>query len=508
MSISFRNSLYFIWPLLALTFLVFSFGGVHRSNYLIFFLSLAPLSVIVLWQARDFQLSPGQRQCLLALILFVIYALLQKYFLLEESAASMAAVVTFFTQFFLEHPLLCSTPFLFYLFCLNLSTTRIDPERFILAFPAAVALLACICALSHWFVDNGKLFWIFAPEHLHQSLRARWPFVNPNHLAHFLIIPMLLLVSALVASILSFHHALVSFSQTHPRWKLSTFLSKSNTQHLLLKVLLLLASSIFVLFSIVATVSRAGIFSSLLSLVFFFLLCRQILRPTIQSTAQKFPAKSQRKKRRRRESGKGGIPKKAHRQTLSPHSLFVLLPILFFLAAFVFLASFSGRASEVFSARIEYSLIGTQSEMRYQLWSDSLPLLLSHPLFGNGFDSWLPLFQQSMSPELAGRDPEFLHSDPYQSLIELGLIGNLPLLFLSFLVLQGTLSFFRSERQLAERLGGDYNFRAPLMRLACFCGIIALALASFFDFSFRIPAITVQAVVILAFLMQDSAQPA
>ena len=49
------------------------------------------------------------------------------------------------------------------------------------------ALLVCGIALSHWFYDNGKLFWFFEPDYIFLSTRARSPFVNSDHLAHFLL---------------------------------------------------------------------------------------------------------------------------------------------------------------------------------------------------------------------------------------------------------------------------------------------------------------------------------
>lgn len=45
-------------------------------------------------------------------------------------------------------------------------------------------------ALLHWLHDDGLLFGVFEPEFVVSAERARWPFVNPNHLGHFLLIPL------------------------------------------------------------------------------------------------------------------------------------------------------------------------------------------------------------------------------------------------------------------------------------------------------------------------------
>jgi hypothetical protein len=50
-------------------------------------------------------------------------------------------------------------------------------EKLILFLILSGALVS-VTALSHWFYDTGKLFWMFEPDHVFTSVRARWPFVN------------------------------------------------------------------------------------------------------------------------------------------------------------------------------------------------------------------------------------------------------------------------------------------------------------------------------------------
>ena len=153
-----------------------------------------------------------------------------------------------------------------------------------------------------------------------------------------------------------------------------------------------------------------------------------------------------------------------------------------------------GVGSDVLLQNEIYGIFSTKAEIRWQLYRDSWPLLKEHWLLGIGLGFWSVHFSTYMSPVLSDIHPVFLHSDPYQFLIELGVLGALPLfLFGVSIVFLGGKTLF-SER----RSGLSWN---GVHLLTLLLGLSAVTASSFFDFPFRIPAIQLLLSLTLATVM-------
>lgn len=183
---------------------------------------------------------------------------------------------------------------------------------------------------------------------------------------------------------------------------------------------------------------------------------------------------------------------------LKNHILSILLVFSSSCLLFVFLQSGS---FERIDTRLEstYGKIG-MDDTRLILYEDSIQMFLDATLFGHGISTWSDLYSRYKSAELADAKPRFLHSDPYQHLIELGILGSLPLfLFMLWLVKRGLFP----RRKTDSFHSGEVEAVKVIARLSV-VSLAALLLASFFDFPFHIPAITTLSAVVCGLALAAS----
>jgi O-antigen ligase len=118
----------------------------------------------------------------------------------------------------------------------------------------------------------------------------------------------------------------------------------------------------------------------------------------------------------------------------------------------------------------------TQSEGRFLIWSQSLPLHRAFAWFGTGlmgFDPTFLKYQASMNAQRV----DFAHNDYLQYLIELGIVGFIPLMA----AVGGAIwpIFSAALRSGRER---------RILVVGCTGSLLALAVHSFFDFNLYVPA--------------------
>ena len=122
------------------------------------------------------------------------------------------------------------------------------------------------------------------------------------------------------------------------------------------------------------------------------------------------------------------------------------------------------------------------------MFLDSWPLL---SFWGIGFSRWDEVYQTILSTGMAGLHPRYLHSEPFQILIELGAIGFLIAISVYFLPLAVLVREFRSYLTryqpiyTAERRQSLYS---RLFASALIAAWISISVAICFDFSLRVPA--------------------
>lgn len=360
-----------------------------------------------------------------------------------------------------------------------------------------VGLGVSLIALSHWFYDNGKLFWTFAPETVFTTERARWPFVNSNHLAHFLLPVFSICLAAIVHHIDSVR--LVSNSIAHDRrGSLADILTSRRVQRnsvLCISILCVLGSSGL---AILASLSRGSWMGLACAIALMSVLFMRIAPLEISGGQRAVPENlvSLEDERKRRKKIRRNEGMSSRNRTFDARNIASLLgalgirfirPLLILGAVVLVVGFFSGRGGDLVSERLEYGLLYAKDDMRWQLYKDSLPILFSYPLFGIGFGSWETVYSRVMDNSLAGMDPVYLHSDPFQLLLETGIVGTLPWIFLAGFVLYGSFATV-----------GKIPRPRALVLIGATSGLFGLALASFLDFPFHIPALQMLSAMLLA----------
>ncbi|MBN8549919.1 MAG: O-antigen ligase family protein [Deltaproteobacteria bacterium] len=361
----------------------------------------------------------------------------------------------------------------------------------ILCGGAVVSLIG----ISHWFYDTGKLFWFFEPDNVFISERARWPFVNANHLGHFLL-PIFFLFVARLGNELESVGDYQRRHQKNNRQALSHLAHSSRLQTRLIKVGFVFCFLLAVLLALVGTLSRGTWFGlSVAALAYFFLTRRRV------TASNETPTEDEpRHRHTQRSSGSS-----KHKNAFSVEAFIMGVsrlarPTFVILAGIFLIFFFSERGRDLVSARIDYGLMYSKDDMRWQMYADTLPMIKEHPLLGVGLGGWRAEFPRAMSPLLSGVEPVYLHSEPLQLIAELGLIGfTIVCLLIFYCSIQGL-------KALALFKVSDHS-RARTMT-ALLCGMWGFFAASFFDFPLRMPAIVFMLGIYLALTTAytDSAQ--
>lgn len=349
-----------------------------------------------------------------------------------------------------------------------------------------VGVLTAMIGLAHWFYDNGRLFWLFEPDNVFVSQRARWPFVNSNHLACFLLPAFFLLIGRCGDESAALRNAMISQRTGRPK-SIADLSGDERFQRKIVRLTLTMVLVMAVLLCIIATLSRGVWFGALVGGLTFLVLDRvsrpgekrSVARAVEASGAE--PRSQHHHSRRRRRSAR--IPFAPSTEAL--RRIRVLVVALFCLAVYIFLRD---RGAELVESRIEYGLLHSKDDMRFQLLADTWPLIVSHPWFGLGLDRWASAYATVMSPLLAGIEPVYLHNEPAQLLAETGIIG--------LLLAVGCLGvlFFKGCRRLTIS-------RDRFTHISLLAAFIATMVVTVFDFHLRMPAIVFQLAVVIALII-------
>lgn len=149
-------------------------------------------------------------------------------------------------------------------------------------------------------------------------------------------------------------------------------------------------------------------------------------------------------------------------------------------ALFIVVAALASLAILLFSAPLilvsRYEG-GLTSEVRLQIWRDTLRLIAHYPVFGCGLGTFVSAVQKYRAAiPLALVD--YAHNDYLQLLAELGAIGFALLMILAALMASAIFSSLRREPSRTGRL----------LLMACIASLSAIAVHSLVDFQFYIPA--------------------
>lgn len=462
-----------------------AFGGAHRTTTLWATFSLSIAYVLALYGARRSSLSLSKSWIVTlaraALIWLLAWSILQPWL------AGPVAV---------DHPIITGSiwfrdieSYLMAIRCIVLAlltaeTVKLLSNRWLKIEQICFGLMllgtsVAVIALVHWLYDNGKLFFIFSPDFVATQQRARWPFVNPNHLATFLLIPF----GLGIASVISNWHEMVRLYQKKRRDRLEMFAGNRRAQRLAFRWGASLLASVLMAVALIASYSRANWMAAALLLI--VLLYSPYAR-TNSTEAPQLKIVSKRSRSRRRPSFFQVYASKFRFAGKIAFGLFLAALVLFLL---------NDQGVELFQRRLEFGLLAAKDDIRWQLFRDSWKLFEAHPMLGIGLAAWHSSFSEVMNPLLSGLDAGYLHSDPLQLLLEIGVLGFFP--FALFLLTP----IFASLRTVWSARSGELILTRTLL-----IGILATLFASLGDFPFRMLAIQIQTVVCITLALLSAAQ--
>lgn len=249
-------------------------------------------------------------------------------------------------------------------------------------------IFVALIALGQWFSDDGYLLWTFAPEFVFESTRARWPFVNPNHLAAFMLAPLFISLS----QIISWATTALQVLNIQPK----TRRPKISQPPVLASLCTLFCST-----ALIAAQSRTCWFAATLGLGMIFV-------------------------------------RRVSKSQLDAKQRFVLVGSSVLMAiALIVVLSLNEQFDDVIATRLNYTTNSSGEDLRLKYFSDSLLLLAKHPLSGVGPGGFAREIETVARPELAGLKPIYLHNDVLQMLVEYGAPVGLLLLGLVGVVLAG-----------------------------------------------------------------------
>lgn len=331
-------------------------------------------------------------------------------------------------------------------------------------------VLLSTVAVAHWTLQSEKLFGVFAPARtLFSGNTPHWPFVNPDHLAIFLEIAIVLAASLFFRSLyVSREEARRGAAEA--RTSLLTFFLQPEKFG---RVVYLGGGVMFMLLCSLLTLSRAAnslaIFGiALLSISYLWLLPKPI------------PLRS--KSSPKSASEKNGIFSQVWRRRLGLG--------LFFFFGFGAVVSFlvGESARHALYERVDYGLTVKYEHLRAELSRASWELFEANPLLGVGLGNWHLAAGEFGSEEFAGFRLDYAHNEPLQLAAETGFLGmSLVLVGLGVLA-YWTLRAWRYQLPAVVRLdllGTSLAISLPILH-------------SLVDFPLHMPALAVVMAVCLA----------
>lgn len=470
------------------------FGGIHARVYLPAHMLVFALAAIYSFYSfrleRSFSKGTPSYWILIGLLSYIAYSILQGIFfsfaLSDHPVLGKVSRIVNHTRFWSGIEELV---FFVAVFFVVRAFVEINPKNLKRLSQAILfsGFIVSLIGLSHWFYDNGKLFWYYEPESVLISPRARWPFVNPNHLAHFL----LLLFFAGVANFFVLYREIRSsrkFDTRGPAKILSGIAASDRLRSRFIGLSYLALMGFTVLLCIFGTLSRGGWLGLSLGTIIFLIGTTTLAHKnkTLACGARATDSSPRAPKSRRRSRNSQHQTTFNDLSNRSP-SIIKVLGVVF--AAVMLYLFLQGRGAELVEARIEYGLKYSKDDMRWQFYADTWSMVKDYPLFGVGLGAWSAQYPKYMQSSLSGVNPVYLHSEPLSALTESGAIGILPLVFVFFFV---TFSTFRLLKSASYERG--------LLTLGLYSGLLAFLTASLLDFPLRMPAIAFLLAVELALL--------
>jgi O-antigen ligase len=362
--------------------------------------------------------------------------------------------------------------------------------KLLVASGSAVAFIG----IAHWFTDNGHLFWFISPQEAFVSNRLRWPFVNCDHMAAFLVMILFPTVAfahqawRATAHDLEQRASLASKSpggsSRKPRSLVSRLSRLAQSPHSAKNLARAIAGVIAVVMltvSILGTLSRTAWFAMSVGFVTYILLA-----VTRRTKSREVEVGIQRRTKRTSTARTvKQVSSKLVRRVLGyiPSILVGAVPLIFVVLLL------QGGGGDLIETRLSGMSKTLPQDPRWTMYKDSIALLKDAPLFGIGVGQWQALHTTAADSTLAGVSIDYAHSDILQTAVELGVLGMLPLLALAGVIARAIPSIRRESDHARRRLLAGLS-----------AALLAGTVCAAFDFPLRLPAISYLYVTVLALL--------
>lgn len=490
-SMSLRNRLLSITIWFSACVMPLFFGAVHPELYLPIYAAVFLLAGASLLQLNN-RIEAWPHELPLTTKLFTVFGAFLAYLLAN------GAIRLFFSQ---SHPILGSVSLLYtpheyfnswftiaasfaFLSVVTCSLyLRVVSAESLIRLISISGLMVSVVALMHWFYDNGKLFWMFSPDHIFVSDRARWPYVSSNNLGHHLILTLFPTVYLLIRGVRNLFKIIDTLAARRPI-SILDLVNTPGVQVKMLRIVFDLFTVLSITLGILASQSRGTWIGACVGGIGYLWLDRT-LQKAHESKNPNDSFESLRDRRRKTRPLEG--------VTFFDTFLYLIRKLSFafgiVIAGVLLLLFLRDRGLEMVLNRAEYGLLSSKDDIRWVMYQNTLPMIMSNPLFGVGLGAWNLAIGQYIDPSLARLNPVYLHSDPMQLLAETGILGVSFVIYLAFSVLRHAVkSLF------------IFGIRDSQKVLCLTWSLISLLIGSFFDFPFRIPSIAFLFVLTLSAL--------
>lgn len=451
------------------------FGGVHPPVYLTMFILLGATAYL---SSRQLEVMPTQDRWVWSLFLYLLVVGVIG-FIWRTTHPVVGSISSHLDSRHYVRSILSLAGFLAAYRIAQISLIRRWlSTRSLIKLLSLAGFVVSFTALLHWFYDNGRLFWVFEPDNIFVSQRARWPFVSANSLGQFLLLCVFPALYLLVEDFRGLLHAHAVLAARRPVSALDMF-NAPGVQWLLIRLMIHSICVSCIGIGLLACQSRNAWLAFSITFILYIVFFRIIHKHSHIDIDKLY---SERRKTRPLEDI-------TFFDTVFSVIRRFALPVAIGIAALLLFLFIRDQGLELISNRAYFGLLSSVDDIRWQMYSDSIPIFISHPILGVGLGGWPVAFESYASPLLAQLSPGYLHSDLFQFVLETGLVGAILLtLWLKEIVQRAFLRAKTADNRVKDEL------------LVFGLSLMALGITSCTDFPFRIPAISIVASIVLGAL--------
>ena len=177
------------------------------------------------------------------------------------------------------------------------------------------------------------------------------------------------------------------------------------------------------------------------------------------------------------------------------------LPAFLFFACIVGATAWLGPRNYFFQKRTTavFSQGRVDDDARFAIWQPALRIWRENLWWGAGpahFDREFRAYR----PEPLQLQPEFVHNDYLNTLVDYGILGGAIILVALALLVAGIWKTWRVVRPTPRDLGEHKRSNKFAFVLGASCGLVAILIHSFLDFNMHVPANALLAVALMAWL--------